>query len=121
MEKTLTGAVFGESETVTITYSSASKNEITERKISNISASYKNGKFTMIAFCHLREAVKCFSLQNILELKINDMPVDKYQFFSRFVKNKNAIIKERDVTINNLKKMIADITKCYDEIIASME
>lgn len=92
MKEILTEAVYGESETVTIKYRSASKNEITEREISNIWA--KDYDY-IVAFCHLRKTVRSFALKNILEVKINDKPIDKEYFFSDYIKNRGDAPKKQ--------------------------
>jgi predicted DNA-binding transcriptional regulator YafY len=75
---------------VIIRYESSSTSEITERQISSISSKISNGKMFFSAYCHLRNAVKSFTLNNVLEIKINGIIVDRDLFYYNNIKDKKS-------------------------------
>jgi predicted DNA-binding transcriptional regulator YafY len=79
---------------VIIKYESSSTSEITERQISNASSKISNGKIFISAYCHLRDAVKNFTLSNILEIKVNGNVMDKDLFYYNNIKDKKKFIEE---------------------------
>jgi predicted DNA-binding transcriptional regulator YafY len=83
---------------IIIKYESSSTSEITERQISSVSSKISNGKIFIAAYCHLREAVKNFTLNNILEIRINGTITDKDTFFYDNIKDKKKFIKELENT-----------------------
>jgi len=73
----------------------SSKNEITEREISNVCSQVAENKNKIIsAYCHLRETVRSFILDNILEIKINGETIDKELFWKNNINDKKKLIKE---------------------------
>jgi len=93
----------------------SSKNEITEREISNVSSQVAENKNKIIsAYCHLRETVRCFILDNILEISINGEKIDKEQFWKENINDKNKLTKE-------LEKMLIKKKKEYDEYVNFIE
>jgi predicted DNA-binding transcriptional regulator YafY len=83
-----------ENDVIVIKYESSSTSEITEREISNVSSKISNGGFYISAFCHLRDAIKNFSLNNIIEIKINGVLTDKVVFYLKHIRNKDKFKNE---------------------------
>jgi len=79
---------------IVIKYESSSTSEITERQISNASSKISNGKIFISAYCHLRDAVKNFTLNNILEIKVNGTIIDRNLFYYNSIKDKKKYKKE---------------------------
>jgi predicted DNA-binding transcriptional regulator YafY len=91
----------------------SSKKEITEREISNVSSKISDNMSKLIyAYCHLRETVRSFNLDNVLEIKVNGEIVDKEIFWKNNLNDKNNLLKELD---KMLKK------KEYDEYVLFVE
>jgi len=99
---------------IVIKYQS-SKNEITEREISNVSSQIAENKNKIIsAYCHLRETVRTFILDNILEVTINGEKIDKEKFWKENINDKNKLAKE-------LEKLLIKKKKEYDEYVKFIE
>ena len=93
----------------------SSKKEITEREISNVSSKIADNMNKIIyAYCHLRETVRSFNLDNVLEIKINGKIIDKEIFWKNNLNDKNNLIKELD-------KMLKKKKKEYEEYVVFVE
>jgi predicted DNA-binding transcriptional regulator YafY len=93
----------------------SSKNEITEREISNVSSKIADNMNKIIyAYCHLRETVRSFNLSNVLEITINGKIMDKEIFWRNNLNDKNNLLKELDKILKKKKKE-------YDECIVFVE
>jgi predicted DNA-binding transcriptional regulator YafY len=93
----------------------SSKKEITEREISNVSSKITDNMHKIIcAYCHLRETVRSFNLDNVLEIKIDGKIIDKEIFWKSNLNDKNNLIKELD-------KMLKKKKKEYDEYVLFVE
>ncbi|MCL2138811.1 MAG: hypothetical protein FWH41_04695 [Treponema sp.] len=93
----------------------SSKNEITEREISNVSSKITSNMNRVInAVCHLRHEVRSFNLDNVLEIKINNEIIDKEIFWKNNFNDKNNLIK-------NFDKMVKKKKKEYDEYVFFIE
>jgi len=101
-------------DNVVIKYQS-SKKEITEREISNVSSKITDNMNKIIcAFCHLRETIRSFNLDNVIEIKVNGKITDKELFWKNNLNDKNNLIKELD-------KMLKKKKKEYDEYVVFVE
>lgn len=101
-------------EKIIIKYQS-SKKEITEREISNVSSKITDSMNKIIyAYCHLRETVRSFNLDNVLEISINGEIVDKEIFWKDNLNDKNNLLKD-------LEKMLRKKKKEYDECVLFVE
>jgi len=95
--------------------------ETTERQISKVSPTVaKNGSLNISAFCHLRNEVRSFALENILEVCIDGKAVDKYLFYydytpdiDRFKDTCEKVLKQKEIEyhrfIENFEKSIQKI------------
>jgi len=93
----------------------SSKKEITEREISNVSSKIADNMNKIIyAYCHLRETVRSFNLDNVLEIKINENIIEKEIFWKNNLNDKNNLLKELD-------KMLKKKKKEYDECVLFVE
>jgi len=93
----------------------SSKKEVTEREISNVSSKIADNMHKIIcAYCHLRETVRSFNLDNVLEIKINGQIIDKEIFWKNNLNDKNNLLKELD-------KMLKKKKKEYDEYVLFVE
>jgi predicted DNA-binding transcriptional regulator YafY len=93
----------------------SSKNEITEREISSVSSKIAENMHKIIsAYCHLRETVRSFNLDNVIEITINGKIIDKEIFWKNNLNDKNNLIKELD-------KMLKKKKKEYDEYVLFVE
>jgi predicted DNA-binding transcriptional regulator YafY len=101
---------------VVITYESSSNSEVTERQISNISSKISNGKMFISAYCHLRDAVKSFSLNNILEIKVNGSIVDKYFFYYNNIRDKKKFKNELDDMLFQKQNEYDKFLEFYNEM-----
>jgi predicted DNA-binding transcriptional regulator YafY len=89
----------------------SSKKEITERKISNVYSQEKKKKNKILtAYCHLRETVRTFILDNIIEVNKNGEIIDKEQFWKDNINDKKKLLKE-------LEKLLEKKKKEYDEYV----
>jgi len=89
----------------------SSKKEITEREISNVYSQIAENKNKIIyAYCHLRETVRSFILDSIIEVNINGIIVDKEQFWKDHINDKKKLIKD-------LEKMLIKKKKEYEEYV----
>jgi predicted DNA-binding transcriptional regulator YafY len=93
----------------------SSKKEITEREISNISSKIADNMNKIIyAYCHLRDSVRSFNLDNILEIKINETVIDKDIFWENNLNDKINLLKDLD-------KMLKKKKKEYDDCVLFVE
>jgi predicted DNA-binding transcriptional regulator YafY len=93
----------------------SSKKEVTEREISNISSKVADNMNKIIyAYCHLREEVRSFNLNNVLEITVNGKIVDKELFWKNNLNDKNNLLKDLD-------KMLKKKKKEYDEYVLFVE
>ena len=93
----------------------SSKNEITEREISSVSSKITENRHKIIsAYCHLRETVRSFNLDNVIEITINGEIINKEIFWKNNLNDKNNLIKELD-------KMLKKKKKEYDEYVLFVE
>jgi len=93
----------------------SSKNEITEREISSVSSKIAENMHKIIsAYCHLRETVRSFNLDNVIEITINGEIIDKEIFWKNNLNDKNNLLKELD-------KMLKKKKKEYDEYVSFVE
>jgi len=93
----------------------SSKKEITEREISNVYSQVAENKNKIIsAYCHLRETVRTFILDNIIEVNINGELIDKELFWHDHINDKKKIIKD-------LEKMLIKKKKEYEEYVEFIE
>ncbi|MDR3130508.1 MAG: hypothetical protein LBU18_03095 [Treponema sp.] len=89
----------------------SSKKEITEREISSAFSKIADNMHKIIyAYCHLRETVRSFNLDNVLEIKVNGEIIDKEIFWKNNLNDKNNLLKELD-------KMLKKKKKEYDECV----
>jgi len=93
----------------------SSKNEITEREISNVYSQVAENKNKIIsAYCHLRETVRTFILDNIIEVNKNGKIIDKEQFWQDNINDKKKLLRE-------LEKLLIKKKKEYDEYVEYIE
>jgi predicted DNA-binding transcriptional regulator YafY len=93
----------------------SSKKEITEREISSISSQVAENKNKIIsAYCHLRETVRTFILDNIIEVIKNGEIIDKEQFWKDNINDKKKLLKE-------LEKLLLKKKKEYNEYVEYIE
>jgi predicted DNA-binding transcriptional regulator YafY len=93
----------------------SSKKEITEREISNVYSQVAENKNKIIsAYCHLRESVRTFILDSIIEVNKNDEILEKEQFWKDHINDKKKLLKE-------LEKLLAKKKKEYEEYVEYME
>jgi len=93
----------------------SSKKEITEREISNVYSQVAENKNKIIsAYCHLRETVRTFILDNIIEVNINGELIDKEKFWQDYINDKKKLIKD-------LEKMLIKKKKEYEEYVEFIE
>jgi predicted DNA-binding transcriptional regulator YafY len=93
----------------------SSKNEITEREISSVSSKITENMHKIIsAYCHLRETVRSFNLDNVIEITINGEIINKEIFWKNNLNDKNNLVKELD-------KMSKKEKKEYDEYVLFVE
>jgi predicted DNA-binding transcriptional regulator YafY len=89
----------------------SSKKEITEREISNVYSQVAENKNKIIsAYCHLRDTVRTFILDSIIEVNINGEITDKEQFWHDHINDKKKLIKD-------LEKMLIKKKKEYEEYV----
>ena len=95
----------------------SSKKEVTEREISGISCQVaKNGHKLIYAYCHLREGVTSFILDNIVEIKIDGEITDKDQFWKEHIKDRKKLAKDLEKMLKKKKKEFDQ----YVELIQSL-
>ena len=93
----------------------SSKKEITEREISNVSSKIADNMNKIIyAFCHLRDTIRSFNLDNVIEITVNGNIIDKQLFWKNNLNDKNNLLKELD-------KMLKKKKKEYDEYLLFIE
>jgi predicted DNA-binding transcriptional regulator YafY len=99
---------------IIIKYQSSNK-EITEREISNVSSLVAENKNRIIyAYCHLREQIRTFILDSIIEIKINEEIVDKEKFWNDNINDRNKLVKD-------LEKMLKKKKKEFEEYVVFIE
>ena len=96
---------------IVIKYQS-SKNELTERKISNIVPRVSDdGKKTINAYCHLRSMNRSFTLNNILEVYLDGEIIDKNKLWKDNINDKKEFVK-------NIENMLSKKKKEYEYFVA---
>lgn len=106
---------------IVIKYQS-SKKEVTEREISNISSQVAENKNKIItAYCHLRETVRTFVLDNIIEVNKNDKKIDKEQFWKDSINDKNKLLKDLEKLLIKKKKEYDEYVECVEYIIETLK
>lgn len=105
-----------ETDKITIKYKS-SNNEITEREISSVSSGVGNANKTITAFCHLRNEIRSFILDSIIELKINGDIVDKEKFWKQNIKDKKEFTKGLQKTLMKKKKEYENYANFVDALV----
>jgi predicted DNA-binding transcriptional regulator YafY len=111
----------GENPVIIIKYNSTSENEITERQISGALSKFSNGNFLISAYCHLREDVRSFNLENIIELKIDNEVANKYEFYydnlkskKRFMSGIEGVIIGKIMTLKSKVQFIKEVCNGFN-------
>jgi predicted DNA-binding transcriptional regulator YafY len=97
-------------EEVIIKYRNKDGN-LTERKIEPKKVDITDYGYYLHAFCYLRNTDRTFKLDNIEEIKINDVLEDKEKYFDKLYKEQTGFTRkeERDYFFNRLKEIEKEI------------
>jgi BRCT domain type II-containing protein len=86
------------------------KGEISQRAIDDVHSTISGKSKQIFAYCHLREEMRSFNLENIIELNIDGITIkdekDKEKFWLDNIRDKKTIIRECKENVEKKKREI---------------